>query len=292
MQCLGNQNIAPTWLESEAAQLRAVEMFKADFLRRYPDGIVLTELEHLAATTIAPREQRGIQYPVRPGLNRVLQALATDYRRWITDLDYRKSDGMGLSGDGSLGELIEVTTVRRASAADIQLRDKLDTLERTVNRVHNLHVEWRRSRWRPAGDAEMFYLLPPRPDEWLRYLCYQPTERENAPQGVILYEIHAIKRTTPIPVPVPIPQDVRDRMRQASRNRELQPATADSWARAFAREHPILIVALRALALIGGVVLAIAAVIAIFDPLPGDEVAAGAAASALVRFALAGASAL
>jgi hypothetical protein len=292
MECLGNQNLAPSSLESEAAQLRAVEMFRADFLGRFPGGIVLSELEHLGATTFPPRDPRGIQYPGRPGLNEVLRALAQDYRRWIKDLDYRKSDGMGISGDGALGELIEVTTVGRASAADRQLRDKLDTLNRTVNGVHNLHVEWRRSRWRPVGEAQLFYPLPPRTDEMVRYLCYQPTYRENAPDGVILYEIHAVRRPIKVPVPVPIPEDVREEMRRASRNRQLQPATADSWARQFATDHPILIRVIQALALIGGVALAFVALLAIFDPVPGDEVAAGAAASALIRFALASASAL
>ena len=126
----------------------------------------------------------------------------------------------------------------------------------------------------------------------IRYLCYQPTYRENAPDGVILYEIHAVKRPPQVPVPVPIPEDVREKMRQASRNKQLKPETAPSWARQFATEHPILIKVIQGLALIGGVALAFVAILAAFDPVPGDEVAAGAAASALIRFALAGASSL
>lgn len=44
---------------------------------------------------------------------------------------------------------------------------------------------------------------------------------------------------------------------------------------------------LRGLALVFGAALVIGAIILIFDPVPGDEAAAGAAAMALLRFAMA-----
>ena len=65
-------------------------------------------------------------------------------------------------------------------------------------------------------------------------------------------------------------------------------ATATAWARQFAVDHPILLKVLRAFALVAGAVVAVTALIAIFDPVPGDEMAAGAAAVALVTFALHG----
>lgn len=132
----------PTPWEAEAAQLFAVELFRRDFLRRFPGGVVISELEYLASTTIAPRDPGLLQYRGATAINRVLSALAADYRRWIRDRDYRKSDAMGISHDAWQAELIEVTTVRRRLKAETQLRDKLDTLHRTVNRIHGLNTIW------------------------------------------------------------------------------------------------------------------------------------------------------
>jgi hypothetical protein len=270
----------PTYLEAEAAQLRALELFRRYFLRRFPDGVVISELEHLGATTIAPWQSRMIQYPHRPQVNKVLAALAQDYRRWQTDRDYRKSDGMGISGDGWDAELIEVTTVGRVRAADVQLRDKLDTLNRTVNRVHGLTTRWQRSPWRPAG-ADLFYPLTVG-----RFLSYLPTYTENAPAGVILYEVF---ERDPVrqPVPVPLPEGTAEGLRSGFRQTQSR-EQAVSWAQRFAVEHPVLMGVLRGLALLGGAALAVLAVVLIFDPAPGDEVAAYAAASVLIHFARTG----
>jgi hypothetical protein len=39
--------MSPAALQSEAAQLHVVSWFRADFLRRYPTGLVISELEYM-----------------------------------------------------------------------------------------------------------------------------------------------------------------------------------------------------------------------------------------------------
>jgi hypothetical protein len=220
-----------------------------------------------------------------------MKALSQDFRRWLRNRDFRKFDAVGIGASESIapiGELLEVTTAGNAQSAITQMRDKLDTLNTTVNRVWNLTVQWRGALWRPQG-LDNFYPLPATTGR-LRYLCYEPTTRLNPPQGVILYEVHEVTRP-PVPVPIPVPQEEQQKIRQQARDRTLTPQTAEAWARQVARDHPILLGALRALAAVAGVALAVAAVVALIDPVPGDEVAAGSAALWLLRFAQVGLSA-
>lgn len=188
--------------DSKVAELRAVEMFKKNFLARFPDGYFDTEFGYIATTTIARSDKTGnlgIKIPQNRGLTRVLQGLAADFRRHKKDRDFRKPDAFGLWVDentNGIGELMEVTTVGRTEEAAKQLRDKLDTLTNTVNRIHNLNIRWVATGWRPLPEPseEAFYSLVPDPDESSRYVCFQPTYRMAAPLGVILYEIHSIKK--------------------------------------------------------------------------------------------------
>ena len=53
MICLGSPQMSPSSLQSEAAQLHVVSWFRDDFLRRYPSGIVISELEYMGRTTSA-----------------------------------------------------------------------------------------------------------------------------------------------------------------------------------------------------------------------------------------------
>jgi hypothetical protein len=283
MICLGDQGLSPQPLESEAAQLRITEWFRADFQRRFPTGIVISELEYMGRTKAAPDQPGPLQYPGRPALNRIMQALSADFRRWLRDRDYRKCDILGISGDGATAELIEVTTASNAVSAINQLRAKLGTLQQTVNRVHDLRVEWRPSRWRPT-DEQMFYVLPPLKLGEVRFLCYQPTYRLAASDGVVLYELHVIERPT-VPVPVPIPQEASEGMRDVSQRRQLSRANAEAWARQFLQEHPTLTTILQILVVVVGVVMLVVALIALFDPVPGDEAAAAPAAMARIKHA-------
>jgi hypothetical protein len=282
MICLGNSRSTPSHLEAEAAQLYAVRLFRSDFLSRHRDGIVISEYEYMGLTTAASNNPSPIQYPGKTQLNKVLAALSADFRRWVKNRDYRKCDALGLNGNGTYAELLEVTTVTNAASAAKQILSKLAILRETVNRVHNASVDWRPATWRP-GPTELFYLLPSSPEE-IRYLCYTPTLQSALP-GVILYEIHVITRPRQI-VTVPVSSEVADPIREAVRNNPPQRGMEESWARQFIQDHPNIAFGLRGLALFAGLAAAVAALVLIFDPVPGDEVAAGALAAFLMKFAM------
>jgi len=215
-------------------------------------------------------------------INEVLEALK-DYRRHARPSDYRKSDGIGIARDGMEGELVEVTTVTRRLSAEKQLREKLDTLTRTVNRIHNLSTRWRPSPWKPQGPGELYYSVAPT----RVILSFEPTYRENSPDGVILYEVLDMEPEQQ-PQVVSLPESAADTIRRRQAASPVGKAGPKGWADELGVSNPSLIGALRAVALVGGAAMTVAAVVAALDPIPGDEIAAYAAASALITFALRG----
>ncbi len=283
MICLGSAQRPPTPLEAEAAQLRMLSLFRADFLRRHVGGVVISELEYMGRTTAAPNAPGPLVFPGNPQLTQVMAALSADFRRWVRDRDYRKCDALGISKDALNAELMEVTTGTNTAAAVLQIEAKLAILRETVNRIHGLRVNWRPTTWRPTGHG-LFYALPASPSE-LRYLCFVPTSRLLAPPGVVLYEVHIVGRPQ-VPIPVRLPDVAKEPLRD--RYRQDRPTTegAERWARQFLKDHPLLKVALQGMAAVAGVAFSIAAVVLLFDPVPGDEAAAAAAASALFAIAL------
>ena len=155
MICLGTPQMSPSRLDSEAAQLRIVEWFRAYFTRKFPTGIVISELEYMGRTTSPSGSPTPLRTFGRPKLNQILDALAHDFRRWVRDRDYRKCDVLGIANDGLNAELLEVTTVNNAASAIAQVNSKLAILRETVNRIHHMSVDWRASTWRP-GPAQSF----------------------------------------------------------------------------------------------------------------------------------------
>jgi hypothetical protein len=284
MICLGSPQTSPSRLEAEAAQLFAVAAFRNDFLRRWPGGMVISELEYMGRTTAAPNQPGPLLIPGNRALSRIMDALSQDFRRWVKDRDYRKCDALGLSVDGSHAELLEVTTGDNMLSATTQIAAKLAILRETVNRIHDMSVDWVPALWLP-GPLDLFYELPSAMDE-VRYLCYMPTYRLGPTPGVILYEVHVIKRPT-VPVPVQVPDEVKEKLRQGYQERKIY-QDDESWARDFLGAHPIIRALLQTLAAVLGVALLIAALVLIFDPAPGDEVAAASAGMALLKFATGG----
>ena len=281
MACLGTAQMSPGPLQSEAAQLHVVSWFREDFLRRYPTGEVISELGYMGRTTRASGSPTPLRTFGRPRLNQVLDALAHDFRRWAKSGDYRKCDVLGLANDGRSAELLEVTTEANRMSAVIQLTSKLAILRETVNRIHNMSVDWRPSQWRPSP-TQLFRVLPSSSNEVV-YICYVPTFRAAAPPGVVLYEIHAVARQR-APVPVQVPQGAQRRVRQALPGNQ---DSVEARARQFLAANPDVAGWIRAIAAVLAVAAVIAAIIAVIDPIPGDEVAAAALASALFRFAVA-----
>jgi hypothetical protein len=281
MACLGSPQMSPGPLQSEAAQLYVVSWFREDFLRRYPTGIVISELEYLGRTTAAGGSPTPLRTFGRPRINQVLDALAHDFRRWVKARDYRKADVLGIANDGMTAELLEVTTENNATSAVTQVHSKLMILRETVNRIHNMTVDWRAAAWKPAAH-QMFRVLSGGPDQ-IVYLCFVPTVRTAAPPGVVLYEVHAARRQQ-APVPVPAPQGARQRLRHAVPGDQ---ESVKERARRFLAANPDLAGWIRAIAAVLAVAAVIATIVALIEPLPGDEVAAASLASALFRLAMA-----
>lgn len=142
------QGVGP--LYAEAAQLRVLYWFREDFLRRSPNGIVISELGYMGRTTGAPKQPGPLRTPGRPGINEVLDAMTSDFRRWLKDRDYRKCDVLGIADEGRYAELLEVTTEDNAASAITQIASKFAILRETVNRLHNMSVDWTAAKWRPA----------------------------------------------------------------------------------------------------------------------------------------------
>jgi hypothetical protein len=270
--------MSPGPLDSQAAQLWIVSWFREYFMRKFPTGIVISELEYMGRTTSPSGSPTPLRTFSRPKLNQILDALAHDFRRWVRPGDYRKCDVLGIANDGRNAELLEVTTVDNAASAIAQVHSKLAILRETVNRIHNMSVDWRASSWRPAP-TQSFRVLDATPHQ-IRYICYMPTFRAAAPQGVTLYEIHVFTRQ-PVPVPVPAPNRAQERVKQAVPVSE----GAEERARRFLQEHSDIAEWIRRTALVLAAAAVVVAIVALIDPVPGDEVAAFAFASALFRFA-------
>lgn len=268
MNCIGHPQMSPGPLDSEAAQLHIRDFFKGDFLRRHPDGIVISELEYMGRTTFPSATPTPLRIRGKSQINEILDALSQDFRRWVKKNDYRKCDILGIADDGLTAELLEVTTAENQLSAITQVNSKIDILTRTVNRIHKLHVDWRPSNWKPAP-GQMYRLLELSPIRQ-RYICYQPTFRRAAPPGVILYEIHVVQ-----PKPVCVPQRFKERARSALR--ELK--DMDQKAKEFLRENDDTSDWVKGLAIVAGGALIIVAAI---DPIPGDEIAAAAFAESLI----------
>src|SRR5262245_38797756 len=279
MICLGTPQLSPNALQAEAAQLHVVSWFRDYWLARFPSGIVISELEYVGRTTFPIEAPTPIRTPGRPQLNRVLDALSQDFRRWSKERDYRKCDVLGLANDGRTAELIEVTTESNAASAIAQVHSKLAILRETVNRIHNLNVDWQPSQWKP-GPNQLFRVLQSSPTE-ITYLCYVPTARSAPMPGVVLYEIHRLAREQATS-PVPAPRDAKQRVRQAV-PRE---GDYDEKAKQFLNANPDIAGWIRALAAVLFIAAVLATIVAVIDPLPGDEVAAAMFAAAMFRVAL------
>jgi hypothetical protein len=279
MICLGSPQMSPNAFQSEAAELQAVSWFRNYFLGKHPTGIVISQLEFMGRTTSATEAPTPLRMFGQPRLNQILDALAHDFRRWSRDRDYRKCDALGIANDGFSAELLEVTTEPNAASAIAQIHSKLAILRETVNRIHNLTVDWRPTPWKP-GPRQLFAPLSATAVD-ITYLCYVPTFRAAPVPGVVLYEVHRLARQS-VAVPVPAPREAQQRVKQAVK----RDGDIEARAREFLRNNPDISGWIRALAAVLAVAAVIVTIVAIIDPVPGDEVAAAYFAAALFWVAL------
>lgn len=265
---------------ADAADLRIYNLFAADFRRRDPDGATYRQLEYLGlASGRAPRQVPGVRERGKHGLNRILEGLQTDFRNAGPSGEPRKPDGMGISRDGLRGEIVEVKTVGQRYALKKQLDDELGILRRRVNAASGVDTRWIGTAWRPVGPDQLYFR--PYPDV---LVSFEPTYRLNAPPGGILYEVWD-RRRQPQEHGASVPEELAKRLRSTNEQRRVGREDPVGWAEAFGRDYPALLPVVRALSAVIGAGLCILAVALMFDPVPGDELAAFAAAGALLALA-------
>jgi hypothetical protein len=291
-------SVDPNNIDTQIAQARAYESFRTDFLSRYPNGEVMTELEYIGRTVSAAVGSSGpVQYSGKQLINRLLAAMADAFIR----KGYRKPDGLGIAEEGrSLRvELLEVTTAKNQESAKKQMRDKTDTLARQVNESMqaSFPVTYVGTPWRPTKTYEMFVPCPPaaKPREVARWVCFLPTQRINPPDGVILYEVHNIL-LEPEKVAAPkLSEDASQRLAKAYADARALEGTrvADDpvWARQYLQANPPDRDEIRNMVMTVGIALAVVALAAacagaVADPVPGDEVVVCGVALQVARQAI------
>jgi hypothetical protein len=79
MFCTGIHEPIKDRFIAPAAQQRVFNMFRQNFLGRFPDGFVISELEHRGETTIPVANSGPLRDKSDHNLNEILDRLASDF---------------------------------------------------------------------------------------------------------------------------------------------------------------------------------------------------------------------
>ena len=274
-------------LDATVAEMRAYESFRADFLRRYPNGVVMTQYEYMNKGSFAGAGGTPVRIPSKPQLNVLLDSMSDNFRRHVKFADFRKPDGIGMAerAGGVLVELLEVTTAGNAPSAMKQMVDKTAILNGPVARAGAgpMLLEVIGTPWRP-GKLEDMTASKPGAGELARWVCYQPTQRLGPPAGVTLYEMHSVKRGTALPALSPQAQEALQRSYVRSKESARRGLPIQSPEPLVAQELSGL-VSRYGLVLVAGAA-ALACTATALSPVPGDEVAVCGFAVGVTRAAL------
>lgn len=268
--------------DSGIAQSRAYEYFLQDFKSRYPQGVVMTEYEYMARTTFAGTGGTPVQFPGKPLISQLVSGMSDSFRRGVNFADFRKPDGIGLVelGRSVRVELLEVTTETNQKSAKSQMVDKTAILSRTV--VGSLGspfpVEVVGTPWKPSGYQITYPAIPDRHNnEVARWVCYLPTMRNTPPDGVILYEMHAVNAPADWVQAPDFSSDTEEVIKREFAKARAKRASATETGQSVPTTSPAVrseisnIVALVGIGVTIGAVAALC-VGAVVDPVPGDEV--------------------
>lgn len=163
------------------------------------------ELEPLGYTVHEEYEYGGMRNPERwksksrvifgasaTGVAQIHEVLASELANTGNPLA-GKADILLIHRNGRDCGVLEVGTSKSAKTRQVILRvEKLQTLMLAASRSRKLlrGVTWRPFPWRPRWPKGCRASEP-----FLdKYVCAEPTWRENAPPGVLLYEVHKLKR--------------------------------------------------------------------------------------------------
>jgi hypothetical protein len=223
------------WLWAETA---AYVQFEKDFKARHKGGTVVGQLTYQTIST-----------PTNPTLQFILDAMKVYFKNWWSQKNasreggFRKPDGLGISADGRIIEIIEVKPYYNSKDGASQLKGMIDILKDGLRRYYyeksvqggisagpdpDNFITIKGSPWKPGkGDLEVPLIGNPTND--IAWICYKPTLREeNRADGVILYEIHSIEKKK---VEQRIPDEVAKRLAEAFARQK----KANSW-NPFAQE--------------------------------------------------------
>jgi hypothetical protein len=273
--------------DAATAEMRAYESFRSDFLRRYPQGVVMTQYEYMSKGSFAGAGGTPVRIPSKPHINALLDSMSDNFRRHVKFADFRKPDGIGMAEQGGsvLVELLEVTTAGNAISAIKQMQDKTAILMGTVakNAAGAFLLDVKGTPWRP-GKLEEMTPTSPAPGELARWVCYAPTKRMTPPAGVTLYEMHSVKKGTAVPVFSPKAQESLQKSYQQNKEfarrglpiPQADPAVAREVGSMLAKYGPWLVVGAAAVACLGTAM----------SPVPGDEMVVCGFAVGVTRAAM------
>ncbi|MFF8644002.1 hypothetical protein [Streptomyces sp. NPDC015345] len=253
----GNTDGMRRYLEALTAEYHMIECFTKYYTQRYPDSEVFSEISYLNTKRFRGATEILAKWILAEYRNVFGRAALKRDIRTQTSGGQLRSDMLGVRTEGTtmLLELVEVTTVDEADAAEVEdLQHKMDTLRRfvigpalkemlTLQRAGRVsigaptRIEVRRSTWRPYWNELYYPLVPTQPStgapgnvkyEWI---CYKPTFRPDGigKDGLVLYEIH----TTPLPqgAPLEVLKRVARRLRELENQHQLVllPAMQQYW---------------------------------------------------------------
>jgi hypothetical protein len=277
-------------LDSQVAESRAYEWFRADFLRRHPTGEVMTQYEYLNRTTFAGAGGTPVRIAGKPRITALIDSMSDNFRRHVRFGDFRKPDGVGMVELGDLVrvELLEVTTAGNASSAMRQMREKMELLRGVVSRAGGLSfgLDVMGTPWRPS-ESQKNWPAVPQQGESARWVCFDPTERNRPPAGVTLYEVHAAPRGKPQHALSPSTQAA---LRQGFAANRHQAAQGMPVGGGIPAQNPAVAREVADMAKTVGILVAIAAVaacaVSVATPVPGDELAVCSFALGVTRAAV------
>ncbi len=290
---MGTMNCPPhqptRGFDAQVAEMRAYEWFRADFLRRYPSGEVMTQYEYIARGSFAGAGGTPLRFAGKPEITALVDSMSDNFRRHVRFADFRKPDGIGMAevGRAVRVELLEVTTEGNAASAIRQMRDKTAILSGVVAGASvGLSLEVRGTTWRPS-EGQMTWPTTPQAGELARWICYAPTRRQSPPEGVTLYEVHGSGTGRPVPAFSPEAERALRRAYGESRERARRGEPAGEG---LAGESPVAAREVANLAVTLGWALAVGAVaacvVAAATPVPGDELAVCSFALGVTRAAV------
>jgi hypothetical protein len=114
----------------------------------------------------------------------------------------------------------------------------------------------------------------------IRYICFDPTFQPPVQDGVILYEVHAI-RPDPNKIPVPAPKQDLQVMRTALKEK----GSLENRVNAYMAAHPDSVAWIQSLAAVLTAAAVVGTIVAVLSPAPGDEFLAASFASLMFRIA-------